>query len=167
MATGASDGVFTNAAGIPTYGVSGIAIEIGDVRAHGRDERVGVTSYYDGVEFYYRYVKALTLRNDSPTENYEIMRSMRSAILAASQNAWLREHAPRFRSCAAPAARFLPGEDAGGCHRRCARLAAKASSGATHLGENIADRAEAEEVTRHIWSSTIASAPRACRRKFR
>jgi acetylornithine deacetylase/succinyl-diaminopimelate desuccinylase-like protein len=63
MATGASDGVFTNAAGIPTYGVSGIAIEFGDVRAHGRDERVGVTSYYDGVEFYYRYVKALTSSN--------------------------------------------------------------------------------------------------------
>lgn len=63
MATGASDGVFTNAAGIPTYGVSGIAIEFGDVRAHGRDERVGVTSYYDAVEFYYRYVKALTSSN--------------------------------------------------------------------------------------------------------
>lgn len=63
MATGASDGVFTNTAGIPTYGVSGIAIEFGDVRAHGRDERVGVTSYYDGVEFYYRYVKALTSSN--------------------------------------------------------------------------------------------------------
>jgi acetylornithine deacetylase/succinyl-diaminopimelate desuccinylase-like protein len=63
MATGASDGVFTNAAGIPTYGVSGIAIEFGDVRAHGRDERVGVSSYYDAVDFYYRYVKALTSPN--------------------------------------------------------------------------------------------------------
>ena len=64
MATGASDGVFTNAAGMPTYGVSGLAIEFGDVRAHGRDERVGVASYYDGVEFYYRYVKALTSRHN-------------------------------------------------------------------------------------------------------
>ncbi len=60
MATGASDGVYTNAAGMPTYGISGIAIDFGDVRAHGRDERVGVASYYDGVEFYYRYLKALT-----------------------------------------------------------------------------------------------------------
>jgi len=60
MATGASDGVYTNAAGLPTYGISGIAIDFGDVRAHGRDERVGVDSYYDGVEFYYRYLKALT-----------------------------------------------------------------------------------------------------------
>ena len=63
MATGASDGVFTNAAGIPTYGVSGIAIEFGDVRAHGRDERVGTASYYTAVDFYYRYVKALTSAN--------------------------------------------------------------------------------------------------------
>ena len=63
MAAGASDGVFTNAAGIPTYGVSGIAVAFGDVRAHGRDERVGVGSYYDAVEFYYRYVKALTAPN--------------------------------------------------------------------------------------------------------
>jgi acetylornithine deacetylase/succinyl-diaminopimelate desuccinylase-like protein len=60
MATGASDGVYTNAVGLPTYGISGIAIDFGDVRAHGRDERVGVDSYYDGVEFYYRYLKALT-----------------------------------------------------------------------------------------------------------
>jgi acetylornithine deacetylase/succinyl-diaminopimelate desuccinylase-like protein len=60
MATGASDGVYTNAAGMPTYGISGIAIDFGDVRAHGRDERVGVDSYYDGVEFYYRFLKALT-----------------------------------------------------------------------------------------------------------
>jgi acetylornithine deacetylase/succinyl-diaminopimelate desuccinylase-like protein len=60
MATGASDGVYTNAAGMPTYGISGIAIEFGDVRAHGRDERVGVRSFGDGVDFYYRYVKALT-----------------------------------------------------------------------------------------------------------
>ena len=63
MATGASDGVFTNAVGIPTYGISGIAIEFGDVRAHGRDERVKTGSYYDGVDFYDRYLKALTSSN--------------------------------------------------------------------------------------------------------
>jgi len=60
MATGASDGVYTNAASMPTYGISGIAIDFGDVRAHGRDERVGVGSYYQGVEFYDRYLRALT-----------------------------------------------------------------------------------------------------------
>ncbi len=59
MGTGASDGVYTNPAGIPTYGVCGLAIENGDDRSHGRDERLLVESYYTGVEFYYRYLKAV------------------------------------------------------------------------------------------------------------
>lgn len=59
METGASDSVHTIAAGIPSYGVSGVAIDQDDVRAHGKDERVRVRSYYDGVQFYYLYLKAL------------------------------------------------------------------------------------------------------------
>jgi acetylornithine deacetylase/succinyl-diaminopimelate desuccinylase-like protein len=60
MATGASDGVYTNAAGLPTYGISGVGIDRDDVRAHGKDERLGVESFYKGVDFYYRYLKAVT-----------------------------------------------------------------------------------------------------------
>ena len=60
METGASDSVYTIAAGIPSYGVSGVALDQDDVRAHGKDERVRVGSFYDGLEFYYRYLKALT-----------------------------------------------------------------------------------------------------------
>ena len=60
MSTGASDGVYTNAAGLPTYGISGVAIDVNDVRAHGRDERVRVESFYRGVDFYYRFLKALS-----------------------------------------------------------------------------------------------------------
>jgi acetylornithine deacetylase/succinyl-diaminopimelate desuccinylase-like protein len=60
METGASDSVYTIAAGIPSYGISGVALDQDDVRAHGKDERVRVSSFYDGVEFYYRYLKALT-----------------------------------------------------------------------------------------------------------
>jgi acetylornithine deacetylase/succinyl-diaminopimelate desuccinylase-like protein len=60
METGASDSIYTSAAGMPSYGVNGLAIDQDDVRAHGKDERVRVGSYYDGVEFYYRYLKALT-----------------------------------------------------------------------------------------------------------
>jgi acetylornithine deacetylase/succinyl-diaminopimelate desuccinylase-like protein len=59
METGASDSIYTVAAGIPSYGVNGVEIDQDDVRAHGKDERVRVSSYYDGVEFYYRYLKAL------------------------------------------------------------------------------------------------------------
>src|SRR5205085_423521 len=60
METGASDSIYTMAAGMPSYGISGVAIDRNDVRAHGKDERVGVQSFYDGVDFYYRYLKALT-----------------------------------------------------------------------------------------------------------
>ena len=60
MATGASDGIYTNAAGMPTYGVSGLALDRDDVRAHGKDERLGVESFYAGVDFYYTFLKAVT-----------------------------------------------------------------------------------------------------------
>ncbi len=59
METGASDSIYTIAAGLPSYGVNGIAIDQDDIRAHGKDERVRVNSYYEGVEFYYRYLKAI------------------------------------------------------------------------------------------------------------
>jgi acetylornithine deacetylase/succinyl-diaminopimelate desuccinylase-like protein len=59
MGTGATDGVYTNPAGIPTYGISGLAIDVDDDRSHGRDERLPVESYYNGAGFYYRYLKAV------------------------------------------------------------------------------------------------------------
>jgi acetylornithine deacetylase/succinyl-diaminopimelate desuccinylase-like protein len=60
MDAGASDGVFSRAAGIPTYGVPGVFIDVNDDRSHGRDERLPVKSFYEGVDFYYRFTKALT-----------------------------------------------------------------------------------------------------------
>ena len=57
MSAGATDGRFLRAAGIPTYGVSGIFRDVDDVRAHGRDERVGIAQFYDSQEFLYRLVK--------------------------------------------------------------------------------------------------------------
>jgi acetylornithine deacetylase/succinyl-diaminopimelate desuccinylase-like protein len=60
METGASDSIYTMAAGMPSYGFNGMAIEEGDERAHGRDERLGIDSYYAGVEFQYLYLKAMT-----------------------------------------------------------------------------------------------------------
>jgi acetylornithine deacetylase/succinyl-diaminopimelate desuccinylase-like protein len=58
--TGASDGRFTNLAGIPTYGVSGVAIDRDDMRMHGPDERLRITSFYDGLDYYRRLLKKLT-----------------------------------------------------------------------------------------------------------
>ena len=81
METGASDSIYTMAAGIPSYGVNGVGIDQDDVRAHGKDERVRVAAYYEGVDFYYRFLKALTsgnrvaerfrkvIRKNLPTEN--------------------------------------------------------------------------------------------------
>jgi acetylornithine deacetylase/succinyl-diaminopimelate desuccinylase-like protein len=60
METGASDSIYTIAAGIPTYGVSGVAFDHDDIRAHGKDERLRTSSFYNGVDFFYRYLKALT-----------------------------------------------------------------------------------------------------------
>jgi acetylornithine deacetylase/succinyl-diaminopimelate desuccinylase-like protein len=60
MADGASDGVWTNAAGMPTYAISGIAIETNDLRMHGKDERVPVESFFTGVDFFYHFLKKLT-----------------------------------------------------------------------------------------------------------
>ncbi|MHB8484755.1 MAG: M20/M25/M40 family metallo-hydrolase [Candidatus Acidiferrales bacterium] len=63
MDTGASDGYRLRATGIPTYGVSGVFIDMDDLRAHGRDERILETSFYQGVDFFYRYIKALSSGN--------------------------------------------------------------------------------------------------------
>jgi acetylornithine deacetylase/succinyl-diaminopimelate desuccinylase-like protein len=60
MSTGASDGKYLRQAGIPVYGVSGMFFDVDDVRAHGKDERIGVKEFYRGVEFMYKFVKALT-----------------------------------------------------------------------------------------------------------
>ena len=59
MSAGATDGLFLRNAGIPTYGTSGLAGDIDDVRSHGKDERVLVKSFNDGQEYLYRLVKAL------------------------------------------------------------------------------------------------------------
>jgi len=60
MSPGASDSAFTRAAGMPSYGVDGIFDDVDDERAHGRDERIGVTAFSEELEFTYRLMKALS-----------------------------------------------------------------------------------------------------------
>ena len=60
MAAGASDSIFTRAAGMPSYGVGGGWWDIDDIRAHGRDERDEAGNFYQTVEFTYRLMKELT-----------------------------------------------------------------------------------------------------------
>ena len=59
MSAGATDGRFLRAAGIPTYGVSGLFHDVEDNRAHGRDERLAVRSFVDAQGFTYALLEAL------------------------------------------------------------------------------------------------------------
>jgi acetylornithine deacetylase/succinyl-diaminopimelate desuccinylase-like protein len=59
MSAGATDGLFLRNAGIPTYGIEGTFGDMDDVRMHGRDERVGIKQFFEGLEFQYRLIKAL------------------------------------------------------------------------------------------------------------
>jgi acetylornithine deacetylase/succinyl-diaminopimelate desuccinylase-like protein len=51
MSSGATDSIFLLRAGIPAYGAGGLFVDDDDIRAHGRDERVRVKSFYDDVDF--------------------------------------------------------------------------------------------------------------------
>ena len=68
MSTGASDGLYVRNAGIPVYGVSAVFEELGDDRAHGRDERIGVKAYHDAAEYWYQLVKTLASTTPPPRE---------------------------------------------------------------------------------------------------
>jgi acetylornithine deacetylase/succinyl-diaminopimelate desuccinylase-like protein len=59
MDFGASDSVFTRAAGLPSFGLASIWGDVDDVRAHGRDERISAQRFNEGVEFTYRLMKAM------------------------------------------------------------------------------------------------------------
>ena len=60
MSTGASDGKYLRLAGVPTFGIACMFFDMEDDRSHGRDERVGVQDFYDGVGFGYRFIKTLS-----------------------------------------------------------------------------------------------------------
>jgi acetylornithine deacetylase/succinyl-diaminopimelate desuccinylase-like protein len=60
MSTGATDGLYVRNAGIPVYGVSAVFERIDDIRAHGRDERIGVKAYHDAAKYWYELVKTLS-----------------------------------------------------------------------------------------------------------
>lgn len=66
MSTGATDGLYTRNAGIPTYGVGAIFDDLNDSRAHGRDERVGVKEFHQAAEYWYDLVKRLSSAGMNP-----------------------------------------------------------------------------------------------------
>jgi proline dehydrogenase len=75
---------------------------------------------------------------------------MRRSLLKASQSQWLREHAPRYGFMRRTVTRFMPGENVEDALAAAQTLASNGIGAVlTHLGENITDRAEAQEVTKH------------------
>jgi acetylornithine deacetylase/succinyl-diaminopimelate desuccinylase-like protein len=57
MSTGATDGRFTNAAGVPTYGLSGLMAGTDGDNIHGLNERIQVKALMNGRQFLYEVVK--------------------------------------------------------------------------------------------------------------
>jgi acetylornithine deacetylase/succinyl-diaminopimelate desuccinylase-like protein len=60
LETGATDGLFFRQLGIPTYGITGTSEDLDDVRIHGKDERMAVKDFYNGLEFEYQLIKAIS-----------------------------------------------------------------------------------------------------------
>jgi len=63
--SGATDGLYLRAAGIPTYGVGAMFIKDSDAYAHGLDERIPVQGFYDGLEHWYVLIKELSQSKSS------------------------------------------------------------------------------------------------------
>jgi acetylornithine deacetylase/succinyl-diaminopimelate desuccinylase-like protein len=72
MSIGGTDSRHFRRAGIPMYGVSGIFLDVDDVRAHGPDERIGVQAFYEGQEFLYRLVRTLAQSTASVAAGREV-----------------------------------------------------------------------------------------------
>jgi proline dehydrogenase len=78
------------------------------------------------------------------------MNPLRTALLKASQSRSLRERLPRYGFARRTVARFMPGENADDALAAAQRLEQNGLATIfSHLGENVAHRAEAEGVTRH------------------
>jgi proline dehydrogenase len=78
------------------------------------------------------------------------MNPLRRALLKASQSRSLRERLPHYRFARRTVERFMPGENAEDALAAAQRLEQNGlHTILSHLGENVADRAEAEGVTRH------------------
>lgn len=80
------------------------------------------------------------------------MSLLRSLLLAASQNRWLRDRAERHQFVRRTVSRFMPGETLDDALRAAQMLRDKnIGSVLTHLGENVTENVEAKRVTRHYW----------------
>ena len=78
------------------------------------------------------------------------MSLMRSLLLAAARNQWLREHATRYSFVRGTVSRFMPGETLDAALAAAESLRSKKIGTVfTHLGENVKDHAEVRQVREH------------------
>jgi proline dehydrogenase len=78
------------------------------------------------------------------------MSVMRSVLLSASENRWLRQQAPRMGFVKKAVTRFMPGERVEDALHAAAGLKQQGlATILTQLGENITDLSEADRVTQH------------------
>jgi proline dehydrogenase len=78
------------------------------------------------------------------------MSLMRKALLAASTNAWLRDHVTKYGFVRRSVTRFMPGERIDDALEAAKQLQGLGiTTILTHLGENLTKVEEAEQVTRH------------------
>jgi acetylornithine deacetylase/succinyl-diaminopimelate desuccinylase-like protein len=108
MSTGATDGLYLRNGEIPTYGIDGNFGDMDDVRAHGRDERIGVKQFYEGLEFQYRLIKALSGGSTPAASLRPELRTVPATREARSAAVWLKDAglkppAPRSISTSQPA----------------------------------------------------------------
>ncbi len=61
MSPGASDSIYTRAAGIPTFGIDAMFTDIDDDRFHGKDERISEHAFNEELEFMYRLMRDLSV----------------------------------------------------------------------------------------------------------
>ena len=93
--TGATDGLFLRNAGVPVYGFNGLFIPIDDIRAHGKDERILITSFDQAMDFTYDVLKRLTSK---PAVASTALRTV-SASCAGSQLRSVRRLCAAARAC--------------------------------------------------------------------
>ena len=78
------------------------------------------------------------------------MNLMRSVLLAGSESAWLRQHAPHLPFVKKAVTRFMPGENLEDALTAAAGLRREGiGTVLTELGENVTDTAHADDATRH------------------
>src|SRR5260370_3857742 len=104
----------------------------------------------DGIRDQSRVEKSQERGIRGKKERKKRMSLMRSLLLAASQNRWLRDHATHYSFVRDTVSRFMPGETLDDALGAAAALRSKKIETVfTHLGENVKNRDEAQQVAEH------------------